>query len=459
MMNDSSRTTAQSGESRQSLRYFLSLLAPEELCAIDAKREDYLLSALVERLEREKRFPVVELTDPETGSRTVCNIFASRDRLKRVIRHVTDVEEQADRFQDLEFLAEGPVQEIVLTGEAVDVTALPVFRHFEGDAGRYITSGVVIARDPESGRCNLSFHRMQLKGRDRVGVSLHSRGDLWRYFQAAAAQGRDLEIAVVIGAHPAYYITGASKIPPTQDDYSWAAAYMDEPAQVVRGRTVDIPVPAFAEYVLEGRILAGVNEDEGPFGEYTGYSTSRSTRNVFQVTAITHRRGPIYQDLVPGFAWEHLLLSQFTKEIILLHKLQREIPGVKALNMPKCGCHFHAYLAMDQQLKGQARQAAMLLFGLDLYLKLIIVVDGDVDVFNEEEVLWAAATHVQADRDVFIVPRVVCNRLDPSSVDGMSDKLCIDATSDPGERESRVTLPEAARARAAELLKGKENAR
>ena len=87
------------------------------------------------------------------------------------------------------------------------------------------------------------------------------------------------------------------------------------------------------------------------------------------------------------------------------------------------------------------------------------LVDGDVDVFNEEEVLWAAATHVQADRDVFIVPRVVCNRLDPSSVDGMSDKLCIDATSDPGERESRVTLPEAARARAAELLKGKENAR
>lgn len=452
MTTDSLQPTARSGEEHQSLRYFLSLLQPEERLSITAGREDYLLSALVEQLEQEKRFPVVELIDPDTGSRTICNTFASRERLKRAIHHVVDVEEQADRFRELEILESGPVQEAVLTGDQVDVTALPVFRHFEGDAGRYITSGIVIARDPETGRCNFSFHRMQLKGKDRIGISLHSRGDLWRYFNSAGSLGKDLEVAVVIGAHPAYYITGASKIPPDQDDYSWAAAYMDEPAKVVQGKTVNIPVPAFAEYVLEGKILADASEDEGPFGEYTGYSTSRSTRNVFHVTAITHRTEPIYQDLVPGFAWEHLLLSQFTKEIILLHKLQKEIPGIRALNMPKNGCHFHAYLSMKPQAKGQARQAAMLLFGLDLYLKLIIVVDDDIDVYNEEEVLWAVATHVQAAEDVFVVPRVLCNRLDPSSVDGMSDKMCIDATSEPGQQAQRVTLPAAVRARAAELL-------
>lgn len=457
-MTDSLKPTARNGEEHQSLRHFLSLLQPEERLAITAKREDYLISALAEQLEQEKRFPVVELTDPDTGSRTIFNTFASRERLKRAIHHVVDVEEQADRFRELKFLETAPVQEEILTGDQVDVMTLPVFRHFEGDAGRYITSGIVIARDPETGRCNFSFHRMQLKGRDRIGISLHSRGDLWRYFNSAVSQGKDLDIAVVIGAHPAYYITGASKIPPTQDDYSWAAAYMDEPAQVIRGKTVNIPVPAFAEYVLEGRILADASEDEGPFGEYTGYSTSRSTRNVFQVTAISHRRDPIYQDLVPGFAWEHLLLSQFTKEIILLHKLQKEIPGIKALNMPKNGCHFHAYLSMKSQAKGQARQAAMLLFGLDLYLKLIVVVDEDIDVFNEEEVFWAVATHVQAGQDVFVVPRVLCNRLDPSSVDGMSDKMCIDATSEPGRRAQRVTLPAAVKARAAELLNRKEQA-
>ena len=454
-MTDFWKHTGQSGET-QSLRHFLSLLQPDELLELTAKREDYLLSALVEELEREKKFPVVELKDPETGVRTICNTFANRETLKRVITNVVDVEEKADEFSELIYVQDAPCQEVVLTGREVDVTALPVFRHFEGDAGRYITSGVVIARDPETGRCNFSFHRMQIKGRDRIGISLHSRGDLWRYFNAAVQKKRDLEIAVMIGCHPAYYIAGASKIPPTQDDYSWAAAYMGQAAQVTPGKTVDIPVPAFAEYVLEGKILANVNEPEGPFGEYTGYSTSRSTNNVFQVTAVTHRTAPIYQDLVPGFAWEHLLLSQFTKEIILLHKLQKEIPGVRALSMPKNGCHFHAYLSMRADARGQARQAMLLLFGLDLYLKLIITVDEDVDVYNEEEVLWAVATHVQADEDVFIVPHVLCNRLDPSSVDGMSAKMGVDATSEPGQREVRVSLPLQARLRAEQLLKGKE---
>lgn len=450
------KPTAKCGEETQSLRSFLQTLKQEELLQLTGKREDYLLSAVVEQLEGEKRFPVVVFQDTQTGVTSVCNTFADRDILNRSICNVVDVAERAEEFRELDMVQDAPAQEVVCTGGQIDVTALPVFRHFEGDAGRYITSGVVIARDPDTGRCNFSFHRMQVKGKNRIGISLHSRGDLWRYFHMAAQRGTDLEIAVMIGNHPAYYVTGASKIPPAQDDYSWAAAYMGQRAKAAQGKTVDIPVPAFAEYILEGRILADSYEDEGPFGEYTGYSTSRSTRNVFEVTAITHRREPIWQDLVPGFAWEHLLLSQFTKEVILLHKLQKEIPGIKALNMPKNGCHFHAYLSMETQAKGQAKQAMLLLFGLDLYLKLIIVVDEDVDVFNEEEVLWAVATHVQADEDVFVVPHVICNRLDPSSVDGMSAKMGIDATSGPGERAQRVTLPSEIRQRAAELLNGKE---
>ena len=151
---------------------------------------------------------------------------------------------------------------------------------------------------------------------------------------------------------------------------------------VTQAKTVDIFVPAYSEYVIEGRILANTHEDEGPFGEYTGYNTSRSTRNVLEVTCITKRNDAIYQDLVPGFAWEHLLLSQFTKEIILLNKLKQEIPGIQNLCMPKNGCHFHAYLSMKKGLEGQAKQAMLLLFGLDLYLKLIIVVDEDIDVYD-----------------------------------------------------------------------------
>ena len=437
---------------KQSLRAFLDNLRADEVLDFNIAREDYLMSALALELEKNKRFPVIRMTDPESGQVTVANLFADRERLRRNIHNIVEVEQAADDFKELEYVDDACVQEIVLTGDDINVMDLPIFRHFEDDAGRYITSGIVIARDPDTGRCNFSFHRMMLKGPNRIGISLHSCGDTWNYYNAAVAKGKDLEIAVMIGNHPAYYITGASKIPPTQDDYSWAAAYMNERAKVVKAKTVDIPVPAYAEYILEGKILANEHEDEGPFGEYTGYSTSRSSRNIFEITAITHRKNPIYQDLVPGFAWEHLLLSQFTEEIILLNKMQREIPSVKAISFPKNGCHFHAYMSMDAKANGQAKQAMLLLFGLNLYLKLIIVVDEDINVYDEEEVMWAVATHVQADEDVFIVPHVICNRLDPSSKDNMSAKMGIDATSVPGHKELRVTLPEQTTEQAKELL-------
>lgn len=442
------------GNATQSLRTLLNSLEPQEKLSLTMKREDYLMSALSQNLESKGKFPVIEMTDPDTGMRTVANLYADRKIIGRHIHNIVDVSAKAETFKELEYVETAPVQEVVATGDEVNVLDLPVFRHFEGDAGRYITSGIVIAKDPENGRINMSIHRMMLKDKDRIGISLHSRGDAWRYFNAYAAQGKDMEIAVIIGCHPAYYLAGTSKIPPTQDDYSWAAAYMNEPAQVVQAMTVDLPVPAYAEYILEGTISATEFEDEGPFGEFTGYSTSRSTRNIFKVKAITRREDAIYQDLVPGYAWEHLLLSQFTEEVILLQKMQQEIPGIKALALPKNGCHFHAYLSMDAAAKGQAKQAAMLLFGLDLYLKLIIVVDEDVDVYNEEEVMWAVSTHVQADEDVFIVPKVICNRLDPSSKEGMSAKMCIDATSDPENKIRRVTVPGEVDKKAWDIING-----
>ena len=436
----------------QSLRGFLDRIPEKSILRLKVKREDYLLSAISAQLEQQKKFPVIELTDPDTNSKTIANTFADRDLLRSCIHNITDVTQVAKNYSDRLVVKQAPVQESIVVGDDVDVLSLPVFRHFEGDAGRYITSGIVLAKDPDTGRYNMSFHRMQLKTENRIGISLHSRGDLHRYQQRAAELGKDLEIAVVIGCHPAYYIVGASRIPPDQDDYSWAGAYMNEIPQVTNAISVDLQVPAFAEFVLEGKILRETFEDEGPFGEYTGYSTSRSTRNVFEVTAITKRHDAIYQDLVPGYAWEHLLLSQFTKEIILLEKLKKEIPGIKALSMPKNGCHFHAYVSMKPTAQGQAKQAMMLLFGLDLYLKMIVVVNEDVDVYNEEEVLWAMATHVQADRDVFIVPGVLCNRLDPSSREGMSAKMGIDATGQVGQQEMRVSLPESVCSKARELL-------
>jgi 2,5-furandicarboxylate decarboxylase 1 len=349
-------------------------------------------------------------------------------------------------------IAGGPVHEVVQTGDDVDVQQLPISRHFQGDAGRYISSGILVCKDPDTGVRNLSFQRLQMKGRNRFGASLHSRGHIWEHLQRCEARGKNLEVAVVIGCDPAIYLAGAAKVAMEVDEFALAGALLKRPVELVKCKTIDVEVPADAEYVLEGEILGGVQEDEGPFGEYTGYSTFRSTRNVFVVKAVTRKSKPIFLDIVPGLSNEHLLLGRSAKEAHVFTRLKELVPNLVALNYPKSGTHFHAYISLDKSAEGQARHALMLLFGLDSYIKFAVAVDADVDVYQDSEVLWAMATRFQADTDMFMVPKVFCNRLDPSSVDGMSAKLGIDATAPLNSEVQRTALPPEAMAWAREFL-------
>ena len=169
-----------------------------------------------------------------------------------------------------------------------------------------------------------------------------------------------------------------------------AGALLGQPVELVKCRTIDVEVPAQAEFVLEGEILAGVHEDEGPYGEYTGYSTDRSTRNVFVVKAITRRNKPIFHDIIPGYSAEHLLLGRVRQgSACRIMRLKEMVPTLKALNFPKSGTHFHAYMSLKKTAEGQPQHALMLLLGLDPYLKFVVAVDEDVNVFDEQEVLWA----------------------------------------------------------------------
>jgi 2,5-furandicarboxylate decarboxylase 1 len=142
----------------------------------------------------------------------------------------------------------------------------------------------------------------------------------------------------------------------------------------------------------KAKILADVHEDEGPYGEYTGYSTDRSTRNVFVVKAITSRRTPIFHDIIPGYSAEHLLLGRSAKEAHVHMRLKEMVPNLKALNFPKSGTHFHAYMSMKKTAEGQARHALMVLLRLDPYLKLVVAVDDDVNDFHGEVALVIVPT-------------------------------------------------------------------
>ncbi len=424
---------------------------------------DYTSTALALELERRGQRPVL-LFEHVAGHelRLAANLFAAREVLAAGIGATPEtlvevLGEKLDALIPAEVVATGPVQELVWEGDAADLTKLPIPRHFIQDAGPYITAGMVAARDPDTGVGNLAYVRLQVKGPRRMGASVHSRQHTWDYYRRAELAGHDLEVAVVIGAHPAVMLAAAAKLGIGQDEYDLAGALLGQPLRLCRCRTVDVLVPADAEIVIEGRLLAGVHETEGPFGEYTGYVTGRSTHNVLEVTAITLRREAIFVDIVPGNSTEHLSLGRVCKEAWVHKRMKEALPFFMDFHFPSSGTHFHCYVRIDKTAEGQAQQAAQLLVGLDHYVKLVIVVDKDCDPTDEDAVMWALATRMQADRDVTILPHTICNRLDPSSDDGLGAKMLIDATRPKGFDAEPVRLPDAAWRLAEALLRNRQN--
>lgn len=445
------------------LRAYLDLLrclAPEELVEIyHPVSLFYETTALALELERQRKCPALLFHNlKEVGGPLLSNIFASQRRIALALGVPEREIASAWQFKAMRRLSplhvtDGPVKDIRKIGEEADLLSLPVPVHFEADAGAYITGGIAVARDPDTGLGNLSYARLQIKGPRIMGVSLHSRGNFWDFQRRAEAQNKRLEVAVVVGVHPALSLAAATRLPLGEDELELAGGLLGQPVEVTPAETVDLLVPAYAELVIEGYIEPNQRADEGPFGEYTGYASARSTRHIFHVTAITHRSDMIYQDVIPGASSEHLALSKTSRVPQFFESVKKVLPNVVAMSYPHSGTHFHCYLSMKKTLDGQPRQAMALLFGLDMYLKLVVVVDDDIDVFDEQQVLWAVATRFQADRDLFVLSGMPCNLLDPSSNGGVGAKLGLDATHKFGSEVQPLNFPPEVHRRVDELLK------
>jgi UbiD family decarboxylase len=438
--------------------YIDGLPAEETFRISESTSPDFVPTALALELDKASNAPVIILDRP-IGSEMpiVANLFASRSRVARLIganAETFNFEWGRILNQPLppRLVPTGPIKEQVWVGDDADCTSLPICRHFGNDAGRYVNAGILVCKDPDTGTRNLSMQRLLLKGPRRFTSNLGSRGDIWEHLGRVASRGRNLEVAVVIGAHPAVYLAASAKVAQDVDEYDIAGRLLGSPVDLVKCETIDVEVPADAEIVLEGELLGNEQDDEGPVAEYTGYSSMRSTRNVFIVKAMTARAKPLYLDIISGNAAEHLLLASIARQARVFARLKEMIPGIKALNYPSSGTLYHAFLSMKKLAEGEARRALTLLFGLDPYAKLAVVVDDDVDVFDESQVMWAIATRFQADTDMFVVPKVFCNMIDPSSIDGMSAKLGIDATVPPGWKSVRATIPDGTIAAARNLI-------
>jgi 2,5-furandicarboxylate decarboxylase 1 len=364
------------------------------------------------------------------------------------IRSVTDVYANAVRSPIPPVTAsDGPVKEVVLKGSAADCTQLPLVRHSEHDAGRYLTSGVAFAKDPETGTVGLSIQRMQLTGPRRFGVNLPAERRIGRSYAKAEERGEALPLAVVIGAGPYVDLGSQAKIPHEEAKLGVAGALAGAPVELIRAETCDVEVPASAEIVIEGRILPKVREPEGPFGEVAGTYGLRGDRHVFEVTAVTMRRNAIYQTALTGMPTTENHVMAYAPVTEVARRLARQAcPEVRDVHA--IGPYYMIVVSIKKRLEGEARNVILSVLGATAgapQAKWVIVVDEDIDVRNWDEVVWALYTRVQPDRDVMVFPVMVGAPLDPSApIPRHTSKIGIDATIPLGadrEQYARVAVP------------------
>lgn len=331
---------------------------------------------------------------------------------------------------------DGPVKERVIRGDAVDLYQLPLVTQCEKDGGVFITAGVTVVRDPDTGAFNSGVYRQMRHDRNLLGMSFEPQSHLGYAYRKMESRGKGLPAVTYVGHHPVCLLGSQSRLPFGEDEMAVMGALLQEPIDLVPCETVDLQVPAYAEIAIEGIIRPLERRWEGPFGEFTRcYGYARNSP-VFEVTAVTHREKPYYQDLF-SVGPEHLWVARLGREAVLFQKVRASCPSVWDASMPLSGmCRMTAYVQIDKQYDGEGKIAALAALASDSFVKLAVIVDKDVDVRNEEDVLWAVATRTQPDQDTFFVPNCIGSRLDPSGYsvwsrherNGMNTKWAIDAT-------------------------------
>ena len=423
----------------QDLRSFLDLIKrrkPEDFQIISKPVDPaYEITALVVKLEREARRRPVLLFENVKGTKfpVLTNLHASRRRLAAAMNAAPEETQRAylramEKPIPPKVVKTGPVKEVVLTGDRVNLYDLPQIVHHEGDAGPYLTAAISFAKDPTAEVWNCAYNRLMIKGRDTTSIHLTTGKHLWEFHRIAESRGEPLPVAFVIGVHPAIALGALAIGSIDEDERGIMGALLGEPLELVKCETSDLLVPAHAEMVLEAEILPRERTPEGPFGEFTGYSLGERQREVVKVRAITHRRDAMFQDITVA-RLDHMLLSTIPIEANLYRAVRAMVPSVKAVRVPG---PFTCFVSIEQRVPGQAKNAILSVLGADLYMKRVVVVDNDVDVFDDRQVNWAIATRCQPDRDITIVTNARGSDLDPSTrEDGYTAKWGVDATAKP----------------------------
>ena len=343
--------------------------------------------------------------------------------------------------------AAAPCQEVLIEGSAIDMARFPIPTYSPKDGGPYITPGIVVSKDPETGVPDIGHYRFLILGKDTFSFSAQPNHRFGKNLAKCQRLGIKPRAALVIGVDPILAYACQVQVSDATDDWAVAGGLRGAPVELVRARTCDLEVPASSEVVIEFEVDMDKTVMEGPLGEYTGYYTPPSLKPIGRITAITHRRNPIFQGLLTGKpVTENHILKQIPFEASFLKSLKAQFSTIESVSVrASAGVSFYVVIAMAPRFAGEARQVILAAIASNIRPKWVIVVEPDIDVHNSAEVEWALAFRVQPREDVIVIDKIPSGPSDPSIDDPTMARLLrtasaigIDATRPFGKPFSEV---------------------
>jgi 2,5-furandicarboxylate decarboxylase 1 len=400
----------------KSLRTFLDdviALKPGSLKRIDAEVDRrFGITAYGVRAEADPKCPALMFTNVK-GSAIPCvsNLVATHERMALALNcDVEDLKRNSSALvargplDPVEVRREdAPVKSVVWRGDDVDLNRLPIPVHNELDGGPYLTAAVTVMRDPDSGRMNAGVYREHVYDSRHMGIwffGSHHGGTIHRRYEA---DGKPTPVAIVIGHHPGFLMGAVSRLAGIGGEYEAAGAMLEEPLEVVRAENSDLLVPAQAEIILEGVVLAGEEHEEGPFAEWPGHYTAGGPKPVIRIDTVTMRADAIFHD-IQAAGQEHRLMGALPRITSIYRNVSQVIPGLVSVNVPTYA-RMNCYLAIKKELDNDPLRAGFAALNTEPEnLRMVVVVDDDIDVYDEREVAWAIGTRMDAERDLTVIP-------------------------------------------------------
>lgn len=317
--------------------------------------------------------------------------------------------------------------EIYSNNEDADLSKLPILKHYPKDKGKYITAGIVIAKDPDTGLTNASIHRMLVHSDNELGIRIVPR-QLYTYYKRAEELGKPLEVAIAIGLNPSTLLASTTSIPITENELEVANTFQNGNLTLVKCESVDIEAPE-CEILLEGKILPDIRKSEGPFVDLTDTYDKIRDEPVIELTRMHYKDSPYYHAILPA-GNEHKLLQGLPQEPRIYNSVKNTLPTVQNVVLTEGGCCWlHAVVSIKKQTEGDAKNVMMAALSAHPSLKHCVIVDEDINIFDPVDVEYAISTRVKGDDDIFILPKARGSSLDPvAEIDGTTTKIGVDAT-------------------------------